>query len=389
MGLIRLILAISVLLAHMQSFNHRSAKTVLGFTFVDPIAAVQCFFMLSGFYMALVLNEKYKGPGSYVTFVTQRFFRLYPTYWLILGCVVVGELVVAFTQGNRHEMTYTMEYWVSSHAVLTWFTSAVLVVSNLALFGLNDLYLFYVSLTTGSLGTSSSALPSNIASVYTIVPPAWSLGIEVVFYSVAPFLVRRSPAWQAGLLVLLLALRFALMFGLDIPFRPYIFISAPLQFVYFLAGSLAYQLYLRRASFPRLYIGSGIPWVVLILIITLFYHRLPYGKSAWVVLYPALFFSIPALFALTKNSFWDRQIGELSYPFYLIHYSIIELANVVSDHITFSANGATIACLLVTLVLSIAVVQLVEVRIDRFRAALFQRTKHRLQPPAERLAPLS
>ena len=53
--------------------------------------------------MALVLNEKYRGPGSYLLFITQRFFRLFPTYWLLLACIVVVELFIAAATGNHHE----------------------------------------------------------------------------------------------------------------------------------------------------------------------------------------------------------------------------------------------------------------------------------------------
>ncbi len=53
----------------------------LGFPTSD--IAVQSFFVISGFYMALVLNEKY-GPGSYWLFISNRLLRLWPTYLVIL-----------------------------------------------------------------------------------------------------------------------------------------------------------------------------------------------------------------------------------------------------------------------------------------------------------------
>ena len=56
MGLIRALLAISVILAHSESF--------LGLSLVGGKVAVQAFFIISGFYMALILNEKYIGGNS-------------------------------------------------------------------------------------------------------------------------------------------------------------------------------------------------------------------------------------------------------------------------------------------------------------------------------------
>lgn len=71
MGIIRLLLAISVLISH--------TSTIFGFGFVGGQAAVQAFFIISGFYMAFILNEKYIGENnSYKLFITNRLLRLYP-----------------------------------------------------------------------------------------------------------------------------------------------------------------------------------------------------------------------------------------------------------------------------------------------------------------------
>ena len=278
--------------------------------------------------------------------------------------------------------------WVKNYSILAWPTRAVLIFSNLTFLGINDSYLFYVNHATGYLGVAPNA-PNIPASSFMLVPPAWSLGIEVVFYSVAPFLVRRSAAWQAGLFFALVGLRLGLEHGLHIPYRPYIFISAPLQFPFFLAGSLAYRLYRERASFPRLYSRYGLGWPAALFFVCLYYHRLPMANFAWVVLYPLAFISIPVLFAFTRDNYWDRQIGELSYPFYLIHYFVIELFNAAADYITFPTPLITPLCLLVTLALALAITQLFEIRVDRFRAALFQRSKRSTQKPETIASPSS
>ena len=72
MGVIRILLAISVVIAH--------STPLFGLSFVGGRYAVQCFYMVSGFYMALVLNEKYLGPGSYRVFISARLLRLFPVY---------------------------------------------------------------------------------------------------------------------------------------------------------------------------------------------------------------------------------------------------------------------------------------------------------------------
>ena len=52
MGTIRFLLAVSVVVFHAK-------RPLLGLTLVEGTVAVQLFFIISGFYMALVLTEKY------------------------------------------------------------------------------------------------------------------------------------------------------------------------------------------------------------------------------------------------------------------------------------------------------------------------------------------
>ena len=44
---------------------------------------VELFYIISGFYMALVLNEKYVGPGSARVFYINRMLCLLPAYWVM------------------------------------------------------------------------------------------------------------------------------------------------------------------------------------------------------------------------------------------------------------------------------------------------------------------
>jgi peptidoglycan/LPS O-acetylase OafA/YrhL len=52
MGFVRLFLAVSVVAAH-------SGGPILGIPFIPARQAVLMFYVVSGFYMALILNEKY------------------------------------------------------------------------------------------------------------------------------------------------------------------------------------------------------------------------------------------------------------------------------------------------------------------------------------------
>ena len=76
MGLLRLLLALSVVLYH--------AGLIGGYNIANQIIAVNAFFVISGFYMSLVLSTKYNFPNSYSLFVSNRLLRIYPIYWLVL-----------------------------------------------------------------------------------------------------------------------------------------------------------------------------------------------------------------------------------------------------------------------------------------------------------------
>jgi hypothetical protein len=74
MGLIRVLLALAVVDFHAVRFA--SSPHFLNLPWINGGVAVQSFFVISGFYMALILSGKYAGRGVFV-FYRARFLRLY------------------------------------------------------------------------------------------------------------------------------------------------------------------------------------------------------------------------------------------------------------------------------------------------------------------------
>ena len=67
------------------------AGDFLGFPLVSGDTAVQSFYAVSGFCMAVVLNEKYRpGSSTYSLFTSNRFLRLFPG--LCDGCLSPSAL---------------------------------------------------------------------------------------------------------------------------------------------------------------------------------------------------------------------------------------------------------------------------------------------------------
>jgi peptidoglycan/LPS O-acetylase OafA/YrhL len=80
---------------------------------------------------------------------------------------------------------------------------------------------------------------------------------------------------------------------------------------------------------------------------------------------------VPLLFAHTRNNKTDRLLGELSYPFYLIHLGVVVVLESVM-HENFNALFGPV-CALVSLGLAYLLYSLIEIRTERYRERLFQK----------------
>jgi len=78
MGTLRLLLAFAVVIGH--------SAPIPGLPLLGAGLAVKVFFVVSGLYMALILSEKYEAqPHGRWLFYSNRFLRIFPLYWVVLG----------------------------------------------------------------------------------------------------------------------------------------------------------------------------------------------------------------------------------------------------------------------------------------------------------------
>src|SRR5262249_35176876 len=85
MGTLRLVLALLVASGHLLT---KSASPAW-WTGTAAIFAVKAFFVISGFYMALVLDTRYRDkPARY--FYASRALRLLPAYWFISAGTILA-----------------------------------------------------------------------------------------------------------------------------------------------------------------------------------------------------------------------------------------------------------------------------------------------------------
>jgi peptidoglycan/LPS O-acetylase OafA/YrhL len=234
MGLLRFLLAVSVVIAH--------SSPIYGFKLVGGQIAVQAFFMISGFYMALILNEKYIGEnGAYKLFISNRLLRLFPVYWVVLLLTIIFSVIVYFiSNGNDFgKLTYYNDYSSS----LNLFSLLFLVFSNVFIL-FQDVVLFLgLDVTSGNFYlTSNFAKTSPALYQFLLLPQAWTIGIEISFYLIVPFLVKMKFKTIILLIILSLLLRLFIM-NKGLIEDPWTYRFFPTELVFFLLGMVDYSIY--------------------------------------------------------------------------------------------------------------------------------------------------
>jgi peptidoglycan/LPS O-acetylase OafA/YrhL len=375
MGVLRLFLAISVLATHL-----RYGRGILGCSFLSGPLAVECFFIISGFYMALVLTEKYNYRGSYWTFIQQRFLRLFPLYFIVLLLILLVDAAVTWLSAHPYGV---YQVWSTQPRQVTFLSVCYYVLVNLSMLGIDTLWLFQQDSITGQLYLSPYPMPgTNRCVEYIVNTPTWTLGVEAAFYVMAPFLVRKSVALQAS--VLLASLAFRSYFYWIMPPEGSIhwtYYFGPSDLMFFMAGSIGYHYYKKyRPQFEAFAIKySWTFWVFGIL--SLIEGRTFFKDYFFWFFLPAAMIMVPLLFAYTRNNKRDRLIGELSYPFYLFHSSVVLGVEAILHEKYRPIFGPL--CVLITFVLAYYSYRWIELGTEHYREGLFRRAQAKLAQDAK------
>src|SRR5690242_478511 len=93
MGILRLYLSLCVVADHSGS--------IFPWSIHDGSEAVQIFFIISGFYMAMV----YRKYASVYEFYISRFLRIFIPYWFVLAMIIVVRLISGFGYGAWAELS--------------------------------------------------------------------------------------------------------------------------------------------------------------------------------------------------------------------------------------------------------------------------------------------
>lgn len=280
-GFFRLFLALTVVCYHITSF-----------VFIGKFA-VYAFFILSGFWVSKMFQEKYMLQENPVrTYLVSRFLRIYPLYLFLL---LLALPVLYYEDAGFFQLESIRDY------ILFWLT-------NLGLFGQ---YLYGKS----------------------ILVPAWSLDLEVQFYVLLPLLFYVLKQKKHFIYLFIVSSVAALLiYWFEVP----VLNRTVLYFLpFFLLGIL---MYLFDWKFSKSVVRWS--WMITLGIVLLHYvfpnHTVQAKNSMYnewlncglaVLLVPFIAHNVKQ-----KSDALDQTLGGLSYTVYLFHWVLIwSYGNFVKD----------------------------------------------------------
>ncbi len=316
MGFLRLYLALCVVNAHTGNL----------FPWLAPRGrhAVELFFIISGFYMAMVLSGRYARVRD---FYESRWLRIAVPYYVHLVAIVL----LSVASGLIFSQWLSVSGFVGDPLARNGFWGILFAsLSNLTIFG-QDLVLFLKDNAGSGLQFTPDfgAYPDPLYQ-FLIIPQCWSVSIELVFYLMAPFLNRLKTPHLVVLLAVSALARLAAYGPGGLDHDPWVYRFLPFELAWFVAGMLGWRLLTfiesktGRGRTPGIAgyavlcvmvvgIGAGFRWCYQAL-----GPRIGEAYSGFFLILACVPLILLA-FHCTRSHHFDRLIGELSYPIYLNH----------------------------------------------------------------------
>lgn len=143
MGIIRIILAIIILCGHVG--------LIFG---IDSGFAVEAFFIFSGFYVSMVLSEKYKRISN---FYKSRLIRIYPLYFLILFLTFGITILLLISRQTIPPVQTIVNYLNRQSGINYWFLGLIFLL-KIFIIGQDLTFLIAIDHRTGSMYFTPSFL---------------------------------------------------------------------------------------------------------------------------------------------------------------------------------------------------------------------------------------
>jgi peptidoglycan/LPS O-acetylase OafA/YrhL len=360
-GTLRFLLALTVALGH--------GHMPFGYYGTNGVFSVQAFYMVSGFLISLILCTKYdaRTPEGLRLFYSNRAIRIYMTYWIIFfGTLLVPVIFWWWDwQGNINSVPYYLHEIKPATLLYIIFTNLFIIGQEI------EMWLWYDHGSISLVFNADQSTPHM--SAFQILPQAWTLSLELCFYALAPFLIRRhwiSVVAAAALVCgCYLLRRYGFEHGASTSGWYYRFF--PFELGLFMAGSLAYRLYafLEQRNVLNVAVSIGATAAITLAVLTSQYfdyvaaHRFRFLSMICVAL--------PVLFDFSRRFKLDRWIGELSFPLYLIHLSVYTFAGTIFFHLFGAPRNADIynaALVMIAVIMAALYTFYIDAPIERWRA---------------------
>jgi peptidoglycan/LPS O-acetylase OafA/YrhL len=269
------------------------------------------FYVISGFLISLILNNS-PAYQHVKTFYINRWLRLYPVYYVVAGLslVVIPFVDPPFLEAWRH---------------LPSFAAVCVAFANLLLVGQD--WIMFSAVHHGHFEWTANFQNSDI-DVWRalLVPQAWTLGVEISFYLIAPFVLKKT--WKViALLVASIAAR-AYLVHLGLAFHdPWTYRFFPAELCLFLLGALT-----ERHALPRWkrlserHKSLPLAGTCVLIAVSAGWFAIPMMQLQKMVLLFLLFIPLLPLSFLFQNQYrFDKKIGDLSYPIYIVHHLVVQV----------------------------------------------------------------
>jgi peptidoglycan/LPS O-acetylase OafA/YrhL len=340
MGGIRLLLALVVVL------SHAGVECLVG-----SRLAVQLFYMVSGFLITFILTSSNRYRSAKVFYVS-RALRIYPVYFVVL-------LISLFFPVYGAETAQVYQQ-------LPWAASVFMALSNIGIF-FQELSLF-MRVTDGAVHIFAGGPSEVLVYRALFVPQAWSLSLELMFYVIAPFVVR-SRLLTLGVFLMSVGLRAWFFQANPAADAEWSYRFLPFELALFMLGALSCQWGL--PIWQRMFKHRALPALgaSLILVAILSFGLWPGdGLSKTITLFALFAVLLPCAFRYQQTSKVDRVLAELSYPVYICHLMVFSV---------FAAEFARMPpswAIAAKLAASVAIAWLLKV----FVADYFERMRHNM-----------
>lgn len=286
---------LGVIMVHSNQYGNSNVPNTIGKIINEGARGVQLFYLASAFTLFLSFKNRFSREKFPIrNFFLRRFFRIAPMYY-------IGIIYYLYQDGLGPR------YWLGDETQITILN----VLSNFTfLHGFNPYW------------------------ITSLVPGGWSIGVEMIFYVILPFLFSKiknlNQAFNFFIISILLKFLLHLFFSKfqiisdDRLWGEYLFLYFPSQLPVFCLGILLYFIIIEDQSLRNI---SGKSFLVLTLLLLVqlgtgdqlfFSHHILFGFG-----FLLLGFSLSSFkFILIVNPIVN-YIGKISFSMYLVHFAIL------------------------------------------------------------------